>query len=226
MKEKAFEDLLDLHVRFVRIHPFQDDNGRAGRLILFKEYLRNKIVPFIIGDDMKMLYYRRLNEWDREKGCLTDPCLAAQGLVKKISVLFRFAYQQEINMAHLYRNKSKDCEKINQAENSSRERREYLKKVTIGDFKPLHSTITLVDYNPHWKLPSMCSAYGSLTGLNTACSKALCFRDRLRTNEADREKYAQVKRELARRVWDNVQDYADEKTAVVSEIMERAVNAE
>ena len=56
--------------------------------------------------------------------------------------------------------------------------------------------------------------------------RMLCFRDRLRTNEADREIYAQVKRELARRVWDNVQDYADEKTAVVSEIMERAVNAE
>ena len=66
-KEKIFEDILDFHVKFERIHPFQDGNGRVGRLIMFKECLKYHIVPFIIEDDLKMFYYRGLKEWDNEK---------------------------------------------------------------------------------------------------------------------------------------------------------------
>lgn len=66
-KEKSFEEIIDFHVRFERIHPFQDGNGRVGRLIMFKECLRNGIVPFIIDDDMKLYYYRGLNKWSRNK---------------------------------------------------------------------------------------------------------------------------------------------------------------
>lgn len=78
----TFEDLLDFHYCFESIHPFQDGNGRVGRLILFKECLRNGIVPFIIEDDMKMYYYRGLKEWRSEKGYLRDTCLAAQDRFK------------------------------------------------------------------------------------------------------------------------------------------------
>lgn len=78
----AFDDLLDFHYRFEVIHSFQDGNGRVGRLILFKECLRNGIVPFIIEDDMKMYYYRGLHEWRNEKGYLRDTCLAAQDRFK------------------------------------------------------------------------------------------------------------------------------------------------
>ena len=66
------------YYRFESIHPFQDGNGRVGRLILFKECLRNGIVPFIIEDDMKLYYYRGLQEWRSEKGYLRETCLAAQ----------------------------------------------------------------------------------------------------------------------------------------------------
>lgn len=92
VKEKTFEELLDFHARFESIHPFQDGNGRVGRLILFKECLRNSIVPFIIDDEMKMFYYRGLHEWDREKGYLTDTCLAAQDKFKKYLDYFRIGY--------------------------------------------------------------------------------------------------------------------------------------
>lgn len=91
-KEKTLEDIIDFHVRFESIHPFQDGNGRVGRLIMFKECLRNGIVPFIIDDDMKMFYYRGLREWNNEKGYLTDTCLAAQEEFKKDLDYFRIAY--------------------------------------------------------------------------------------------------------------------------------------
>ena len=91
-KEKTFEDILDFHVKFERIHPFQDGNGRVGRLIMFKECLKYNIVPFIIEDDLKMFYYRGLKEWDNEKGCLTDTCLTAQDQYKTYLDYFRIHY--------------------------------------------------------------------------------------------------------------------------------------
>ena len=91
-EEKTLEDVLDFHVRFERIHPFQDGNGRVGRLIMFKECLKYNIVPFIIEDDMKMFYYRGLKEWNNEKGYLMDTCLTAQDRYKKYLDYFRIAY--------------------------------------------------------------------------------------------------------------------------------------
>ena len=92
VKEKTLEEIIDFHVRFESIHPFQDGNGRVGRLIMFKECLRNGIVPFIIDDDMKLFYYRGLHEWSSEKGYLTDTCLAAQDQFKKYLDYFRIGY--------------------------------------------------------------------------------------------------------------------------------------
>lgn len=84
IKRKSLEDILDFHVRFEQIHPFQDGNGRVGRLIMFKECLANNIIPFIITDDLKLFYYRGLHEWGHVNGYLTDTCLTAQDLYKDI----------------------------------------------------------------------------------------------------------------------------------------------
>lgn len=88
----TLDDIIGFHVRFEKIHPFQDGNGRIGRLIMFKECLKNNIVPFIIEDDIKMYYYRGLNEWGTEKGYLTDTCLAAQDKFRKYLDYFRISY--------------------------------------------------------------------------------------------------------------------------------------
>ena len=93
-KEKTFDDILDFHVKFERIHPFQDGNGRIGRLIMFKEYLKYNIVPFIIEDNLKMFYYRGLKEWDHEKDYLTDTCLTAQDRYKDYLDYFRIEYNE------------------------------------------------------------------------------------------------------------------------------------
>lgn len=78
IESKTFEDILDFHVEFERIHPFQDGNGRVGRLVMFKECLRFGIVPFIIEDSLKMFYYRGLNKWGSVREYLIDTCLTEQ----------------------------------------------------------------------------------------------------------------------------------------------------
>lgn len=91
-EEKSLDDILDFHVKFEKIHPFQDGNGRVGRLIMFKECLKYNIVPFIIEDDLKMFYYRGLAEWDIERGYLRDTCLTAQDRYKAYLDYFRIGY--------------------------------------------------------------------------------------------------------------------------------------
>jgi len=77
-KEKNIEDIIDFHQRFEKIHPFQDGNGRVGRLIMFKECLANNIVSFIIGEEHRWYYYQGLKEWNTDRGYLMDTCLSAQ----------------------------------------------------------------------------------------------------------------------------------------------------
>lgn len=78
LENVTLEDIIEFHVRFEKIHPFQDGNGRVGRLIMFKECLKNNIVPFIIDENHKLFYYRGIKEWTRERGYLVDTCLSAQ----------------------------------------------------------------------------------------------------------------------------------------------------
>ena len=91
-KEKTLEDIIDLHQRFELIHPFQDGNGRVGRLIMFKECLANGIVPFIITEELKLFYYRGLSEWGHINGFLTDTCLTAQDNYKSLLDYFKIKY--------------------------------------------------------------------------------------------------------------------------------------
>lgn len=91
-KAKTLSDIIAFHYEFEKIHPFQDGNGRIGRLIMFKECLRNGITPFIIYDDLKAFYYRGLNEWENEPGYLMDTCLTAQDRFKVYMDYFGLEY--------------------------------------------------------------------------------------------------------------------------------------
>ncbi len=90
---KSLQDIVAFHHAFACIHPFQNGNGRVGRLILFKECLKHDIVPFIINDEMKFFYYRGLQEWEKEKGYLMDTCLSAQDQFKSYLQYFRIPYR-------------------------------------------------------------------------------------------------------------------------------------
>ena len=89
----TFDDILDFHVRFESIHPFQDGNGRVGRLIMFKECLKHNIVPFIITEELKMYYYRGIKNWNTERGFLRDTCLTAQDAMKTTLDYFGIKYE-------------------------------------------------------------------------------------------------------------------------------------
>lgn len=89
---QTLEDIIDFHQKFESIHPFQDGNGRVGRLILFKECLANGIVPFIITEDLKLFYYRGLREWGHVNSYLTDTCLTAQDNCKALLDYFKIKY--------------------------------------------------------------------------------------------------------------------------------------
>lgn len=84
----AFKDIVEFHCRFEKIHPFQDGNGRVGRLIIFKECLKYNIVPFIIDEMHELYYYRGLKEFDVKKGYLMDTCLSAQDRYKEMLSYF------------------------------------------------------------------------------------------------------------------------------------------
>ena len=89
LENVTFEDIVEFHVQFERIHPFQDGNGRVGRLIMFKECLKHNIVPFIIDEEHKLFYYRGLKEWQSERGYLMDTCLSAQDQFRAVLKYFR-----------------------------------------------------------------------------------------------------------------------------------------
>lgn len=92
IKTPSFEDILDFHVNFERIHPFQDGNGRVGRLIMFWQCLQSNIVPFIITDDLRLFYYRGIQNWGKINGYLRDTCLTAQDNFKGILDYYRISY--------------------------------------------------------------------------------------------------------------------------------------
>ena len=89
LENVTFEDIVEFHVRFERIHPFQDGNGRVGRLIMFKECLKHNVVPFIIDEEHKLFYYRGLKEWQSERGYLMDTCLSAQDQFRAVLKYFK-----------------------------------------------------------------------------------------------------------------------------------------
>ncbi|MGF2411938.1 Fic family protein [Ferruginibacter sp.] len=93
IEQKTLEDIIAFHQQFELIHPFQDGNGRVGRLIMFKECLANNVVPFIIAEDLKLFYYRGLREWTKAKEYLIDTCLTAQDKYKAILKYFEIEFE-------------------------------------------------------------------------------------------------------------------------------------
>lgn len=93
LKQKVtIEDIIEFHYEFEKIHPFQDGNGRVGRLIMLKECLKHNIVPMIINEELKLYYYRGLKEYKNVKGYLVDTCLFAQDIVKTYLDYFKIKY--------------------------------------------------------------------------------------------------------------------------------------
>jgi len=92
LKKVCFEDILDFHVQFERIHPFQDGNGRVGRLLILWQCLQNGIVPFIITEELRLYYYRGIQNWSNIRGFLTDTCLTAQDNYKELLKYFQIKY--------------------------------------------------------------------------------------------------------------------------------------
>ena len=92
LEKVGFADILHFHVQFERIHPFQDGNGRVGRLVMFWQYLQAGIVPFIVTEDLRLYYYRGIQEWGNVNGFLTDTCLTAQGHYKALLDYFKIKY--------------------------------------------------------------------------------------------------------------------------------------
>lgn len=92
LKQVCFDDVLDFHVKFERIHPFQDGNGRVGRLLMFWQCLQSGIVPFIITEDLRFYYYRGIQHWGHTDGFLRDTCLTAQDNYKRMLDYFKIKY--------------------------------------------------------------------------------------------------------------------------------------
>ena len=92
LEQSGFDNILDFHVRFERIHPFQDGNGRVGRLLMFWQCLQSGIAPFIITEDLRLFYYRGIQNWGKVNGFLQDTCLTAQDNYKALLDYFGIKY--------------------------------------------------------------------------------------------------------------------------------------